>query len=103
MENSEIKCTMNEIRKIKETFEKNSVELLGYIEKYNNEIGEMSKVLSTPNSNKIFPIYLDYFKDKKKYIEENNNHFNDIFETIINSYQNFMEDTSASINGGENE
>ena len=101
MENREIKCTISEIQKIKEAFEKNSTEFLEYLEKYNNGIGEMPKVLSTPNSNKIFPVYLDYFKEKKSYIMEKNNHFNKVFATIINSYQKFMEDTSSSINGGK--
>ncbi len=97
MENESIKCTVQDIQRMQEVFEKNNSEILECLNKINKELEEMPNVLSTPNSNKIIPEFLNYGKNRYKFVSESSELFKKRFELIINEYSSFMEEVKDSI------
>lgn len=101
MENTKIKCTINDISNLKDIIEKNSLEILDCLKKIDKDYEEMPDILNTPNSSKIVPKFVDYVKKKEKYITESNNYYKKVFDTIITEYNEFMTDTKEKV-GGDN-
>ena len=99
MENRNIECSIDDIQRMKDVFEKNSDEIINILSIFEKELDDIPNVLDTPNSNKIMPEFLDYLKKQEINVNEKNGYFNKVFKTIIDEYDGFMKDTKESVGG----
>ena len=90
MENTRIKCTINDIINMKNVVEENNKEILECLKLMNKDYEEMPNILNTPNSSKIVP-----------FMNQNIAYYTKVFDTIINEYNEFMVDTQEKVGGGK--
>lgn len=99
MENTRIKCTIDDISKMKNIFEENSNKILECLKLIDKDYEEMPNILNTPNSNKIIPRFQEYVKEQEKYMNQNVIYYTKVFDTIINEYNEFFVDTKEKVGG----
>ena len=101
MENTRIKCTINDIINMKNVVEENNKEILECLKLMNKDYEEMPNILNTPNSSKIVPRFQEYVKKQEQFMNQNIAYYTKVFDTIINEYNEFMVDTQEKVGGGK--
>ncbi len=99
MEKTEIKCTIDDIQKMKETIEKNNNDILECLKELDKNYEDMPNVLSTPNSSKMIPEFLDYVRKQEQFMIESGNYYKKVFNTIISEYNEFINETKEKVGG----
>ena len=99
MENTKIKCTIDNIKKLQKIVEENNNIILDSLKEIDAEYSNISNVLSTPKSTEVMPKCVDYVKNQEKFVIENDTYFQNVFNTIISEYSSFMSETEKSVGG----
>ena len=99
MENTKIKCTINDIINMKNVVEENNNEILECLKLMDKDYEEMPNILNTPNSNKIIPRFQEYVKEQEQFMNQNIAYYTKVFDTIINEYNEFIVDTKEKVGG----
>ena len=61
----------------------------------------MNEVLSTPNSNKMVPELYSIIKKYDDMVTNRGAYFDNVFKTAITEYNQFINELSQSVKGGE--
>ena len=85
MENTKIKCTINDIINMKNVVEENNNEILECLKLMDKDYEEMPNILNTPNSNKIIPRFQEYVKEQEQFMNQNIDSLSDISENLFDS------------------
>ncbi len=102
MSKRKIQCRVETISEVQKIFEENNNLLLDNLKKFEKELDNMKEVLNTPKSMKIISFFKEYVNQEEKEVLDKGIWFKNIFNNVIDEYQNFESEVSESV-GGSNE
>ena len=79
--------SVEEAKKNVEICNNNIIEALKNIDK---ELSTINQVISTPKINKTKELLTDFYSKKISFIEQERNYYNNIFNTIITDYHEYV-------------
>lgn len=92
-----IKVNIENLQNIQDKIDKNNASILDNMKIIDKELEEITSILSTPKSTTVIPSFLEYWRGKEEFVQNQNDVYHHKFNNIINKYIEFSNEIEKMV------